>query len=249
MHVWSAPVTQAAGPATTRVKTPASNRDHALPPNHEEYQKFQREIAKLSALYGRDLLRAEINRRPEPRSVGRPRKWSRIHLFSLWMIVQTLAKIKNDNIEQACTDLERAGGIVKLSDKHGTLIEQPMAFTKGRIRRLYYEADKEFDKFELDVAKRNRKIVQHYTSLLNDAGQSWEDIGTEPSDLELSPEARSSTLKESLLSTTEYWVSVKDAFEPVIDDVIYFVHYQFFQRGMACCPPVHPADYLLLDQS
>jgi hypothetical protein len=129
-------------------------------PSHAEYQKMKEEIAALIERYGRDLIKAELNRRPpkeDPKPPGRKKKWDQINLLSLWLIVEALAKLEKTNIRQACKILQNAGGIYELVENRAPLVARPLNLSKGRIYRLYHDAKKEFDKFEESIPPMNKR--------------------------------------------------------------------------------------------
>ena len=99
----------------------------------KEYQEFQQQFAQSKAKYGVDRVKAEANRRPEPNDPGRPRVWDQRQLFTLWLIVQTFFQ-DEPNIDKVCQSLAK---------------DLPHLFSTGeRVRRLFYEAEAELDKYE-----------------------------------------------------------------------------------------------------
>ena len=112
----------------------------ARPLTREEYSRLKQEVSRLIDLYGRGLVKAEINRRPvkQPKPLGRAKKWRRTHLFALWMIVsKSVARFDKNGINQACKYLEHSGGIFELVEEDGTLVERPIVLRHGRIHSLY----------------------------------------------------------------------------------------------------------------
>jgi hypothetical protein len=190
--------------------------------SHQEYIMLRHEVSRLIVSYGRDLVKAEINRRPERKAkpAGRPRKWSRTRLFALWIIVETYARLGNNNIDNACDDLERSGGLFELTEENGTLVERPIVLCKGRIRRLYYDAQRKIYNFENETIPKHKEVASKY-DYIN---------------------------RNSLIHNFSLIVNAQVAFgipfAPVLDYTVYFVHSELYRRGIASSPPRYLTEYL-----
>jgi hypothetical protein len=115
-------------------------------PIRPEEEWLQAAIAELVNSFGVGPVKAEVNRRRAPRESGRPKLWHQARLFTVWLIVETWAFRQNHNIDGACRELEKIGGLLQ-DTRNGTTT---LTENSKRIRRLYYEADAEFGKYEVD---------------------------------------------------------------------------------------------------
>jgi hypothetical protein len=102
-------------------------------------------IAELIRDFGLGPVKQEINRPPRPRNHGRPKVWDEIRLFSLWLIVQTLALKGNHKINSACRLLEKLTGGLTMYPENGSSVLLGRAQI---IRKQFYKADAELDKYE-----------------------------------------------------------------------------------------------------
>jgi hypothetical protein len=135
-----------------------------LPLSPEE-EWLQAAISELVNSFGVGPVKAEVNRRPAPRESGRPKLWHQMRLFTLWLIVETWAIRQNHSIDGACRQLEKIGGLLQ-----DTRVEATTLTTNSkRIRRLYYEAAAELDKYEIEYKEQIKLDRKEYASLKKDS--------------------------------------------------------------------------------
>jgi len=135
-----------------REPNPPSNRLTVRPqleprkrrPTAEERTEIKEQIGEYISKYGRDFLKAEVNRKAKPRSVGRPQSWDCWRLFTLWLLISAFARRENLKISNVCKKLQGSGGILE-DDTGGN--PRKVATTSGHIRRLFYTAEQELDKW------------------------------------------------------------------------------------------------------
>src|SRR2546423_10463922 len=113
-------------------------------PTADEYAELKGQLAQYTKEYGRDLLKAEVNRKPVSKPRGRPPVWDRWRLFTLWLIIHAFARRYKLEIDSVCKNLEAAGGILE-DDPDGN--PRKIATTSGNIRRLFYTAEQELTKW------------------------------------------------------------------------------------------------------
>jgi hypothetical protein len=126
--------------AENQVPEPKSTR----PLTPKEHQEFQEKIAHLKAEYGAGRVKAEVKRRPKPKGRGRPKIWDYRQLFTLWLIVQT--------------SLQDEPKIYKVFQRLAKDLA-PIFESRGRVARLFYAAEAEFDTYETknaDLLKSHR---------------------------------------------------------------------------------------------
>jgi hypothetical protein len=151
-----------------------SNQQATRQLTHEEYAKFREQLADFITDFGLGRVKAVVNRRPEPkgpRESGRPKIWYQSRLFTIWLIVQTFAQ-REPKIGKICRSLSE-----KMILEDGTT-----AFSSSeRIRRLFYEAEAQLEKYEIqygDIIKpecddylRLKERLFGYSEVL-----SWDDL-------------------------------------------------------------------------
>jgi hypothetical protein len=112
------------------------------PLTHEEIDEFEKRFTELVTKYGADRIKARAKRPPTPRKRGRPKQWSESALFTLWLIAQTFLQ-EDCNVDNVC----------RLIAKNILLDNGKKLFYSGaRPRRLFYEAEQQFEQYEAEYA-------------------------------------------------------------------------------------------------
>src|ERR1700682_6351208 len=86
------------------VRPPLETRQRR--PTRSEYAELKQRLARDIEKYGRDLLKAEVNRKPVSKPQGRPPVWDQWRLFTLWLIIHSFARRGNLKIANACKYIE-----------------------------------------------------------------------------------------------------------------------------------------------
>lgn len=137
---------------------PHSSQQRRLRPEEE---RLQAAISELVNSFGCGPVNAEVNRRPAPRESGRPKLWHQMRLFTLWLIVETWAIRQNRNIDRACRQLAKIGGLLQ-DVRDGETI---LTTNSTRIRRLYYEAGLALEKYEIEYREMFKFDRKDYGTL------------------------------------------------------------------------------------
>jgi hypothetical protein len=188
----------------------ASSQHGPLSPEDEWLQET---ISKLVENFGVGQVKAEVNRRPPPKESGRPKLWHQMRLFTLWLIVRIWALHHNNSVDAACRHLEKLGGLLE-DTREG---ESGLITNAQSIRRLYYEADSELDRYEIQYKNSVRLDRQEYLSL-----------------------------KERLTSYPELLIRF-EFFAAGLSKASEIIHYELVEDGVHQCdifhhPPLHPPE-------
>ena len=118
----------------------------------EEDKLLHGVMVELIACFGLGPVKQEVYRRPKSQAIGRRKIWDEHRLFSLWIIVQACALRGSHKVNSACRLLERATGGLTMYTHNGDSI---LVDSAQIIRKQYYKADAELDRYEL---RRKHKI-------------------------------------------------------------------------------------------